>query len=98
MWVSDEVTGPVNAGNPGELTIRQLAETVIRLTTSWSKGEYRGRLRATIPCSGNRTSRLAREILQSKPSVRDEQGLVRTIDWFERLLKQGAYQAAIRKI
>src|SRR2546427_6764993 len=37
MATGDEVTGPINIGNPGEFTIRQLAEKVIELTGSKSK-------------------------------------------------------------
>jgi UDP-glucuronate decarboxylase len=49
MATPDEVIGPVNLGNPGEFTIRELAETVIRLTGSPSKIVFRPCPRTTRP-------------------------------------------------
>ena len=55
MATGPEVTGPVNLGNPGEFTIRQLAELVIELTGSASKLVFRP-LPADDPCSASPTS------------------------------------------
>jgi UDP-glucuronate decarboxylase len=81
----DTLTGPVNLGNPGEFTIRQLAETVIRMTGSASKLVH-----MPLPADDPRQRRpditLAREQLGWEPHVPLEQGLVSTIAYFDKLL------------
>ena len=85
METPDEFTGPVNLGNPGEFTMIELAETVLRLTGS------RSRLRhLPLPADDPRQRRpdisLAKQALGWSPTVPLEQGLVRTIDYFRNLL------------
>jgi UDP-glucuronate decarboxylase len=78
-------TGPVNLGNPGEFTIRQLAEQVIDLTGSASKLEYRP-LPADDPLQRQPDIALAREKLDWVPTVALRDGLQRTIAYFDALL------------
>jgi UDP-glucuronate decarboxylase len=80
--------GPVNMGNPVEFTIRQLAEKVIGLTGSKSKLVFRP-LPADDPMQRKPDITLAREKLGWEPGVQLEQGLVRTIAYFDELLTSG---------
>ncbi|MGD9582402.1 MAG: UDP-glucuronic acid decarboxylase family protein [Lysobacterales bacterium] len=79
------VTGPINLGNPGEFSIRELAEKVIALTGSRSTLQFHP-LPADDPTQRKPEIGLAREQLGWAPTVALEQGLVRTIEYFERLL------------
>jgi UDP-glucuronate decarboxylase len=88
MGTETGFTGPVNLGNPGEFTIRQLAETVIRLTGAGSKLVFKP-LPQDDPMQRQPDIRLARSALGWEPKVALEQGLVRTIDYFEELLSLG---------
>jgi UDP-glucuronate decarboxylase len=78
-------TGPVNLGNPGEFTIRQLAEQVIDLTGSASTLEYRP-LPADDPLQRQPDIGVAREKLDWIPTVPLRDGLQRTIAYFDALL------------
>jgi UDP-glucuronate decarboxylase len=82
----DEVTGPVNLGNPVEFTIRQLAETVISLTGSSSKIAYRP-LPEDDPRQRCPDISLAQNLLAWAPRVQLRDGLMKTIEYFERLLR-----------
>jgi UDP-glucuronate decarboxylase len=78
--------GPINLGNPGEFTIRQLAEKVIELTGSRSNIVLRP-LPADDPMQRQPDIALARQRLGGwGPSVRLEEGLTRTIGYFDELL------------
>mgnify|MGYP003483077823 FL=1 len=79
--------GPLNLGNPGEFTIRQLAEQVIALTGSRSKLEFRP-LPADDPTQRQPDIRLARERLGWEPAVPLQQGLQKTIAYFDALLRE----------
>jgi UDP-glucuronate decarboxylase len=81
-------TGPVNLGNPGEFTIRQLAEKVIELTGSTSKLEFKP-LPSDDPLQRQPDIRLAREKFGWSPSVQLDQGLTDTIAYFDALLADG---------
>lgn len=81
----DEITGPVNLGNPVEFTIKQLAEAVIRITGSSSQLVYKP-LPADDPKQRQPDITLAREKLGWEPSIQLEQGLGETIRYFECLL------------
>lgn len=87
MATGPEVTGPVNLGNPGEFTMLELAEKVIRLTKSSSRIEF-----LPLPQDDPRQRKpnidLAKNALSWEPTVDLEMGLKRTIDYFERLLPQ----------
>ena len=93
MATGPEVTGPVNLGNPGEFTIRQLAELVIELTGSASKLVFQP-LPADDPLQRQPDINLARERLGWEPTVPLRQGLVQTIAYFDRLLTLDTAPAA----
>jgi len=82
----DGVTGPVNLGNPGEFTIRELATTIVELTNSASTIEH-ATLPADDPMQRRPDIRLARKTLGWEPTVPLREGLQRTIAYFERLLE-----------
>lgn len=81
----DAVTGPVNLGNPCEMTIRQLAEAVIRLTGSRSELVIKP-LPADDPMQRQPDITKARALLGWEPTVELEAGLTRTIDYFRSRL------------
>jgi UDP-glucuronate decarboxylase len=87
MATKDEVTGPVNLGNPGEFTIRQLAERVLELTGSSSKLIFKP-LPQDDPRQRQPDTRLAKELLNWEPVLMLDQGLMKTIDYFEKLLSE----------
>jgi UDP-glucuronate decarboxylase len=87
MATPDEITGPVNLGNPGEFTIRELAEEVIELTGSSSRI-----IHLALPVDDPRQRRpdisKANELFGWKPTVGLRDGLLKTIAYFERLLRE----------
>jgi len=89
MDTGDEVTGPINLGNPGEFTIKQLAETVIELTGSKSKIEYRP-LPQDDPRQRQPDISKAKALLGWQPTIQLEEGVRRTIAYFDELLKETA--------
>ena len=84
MMGKDDFAGPVNLGNPGEFTVRELAETIIRITGSKSKIVYKP-LPQDDPARRKPDVSLARELLGWTPSVALEDGLRQTIDYFRNL-------------
>jgi UDP-glucuronate decarboxylase len=89
MDTPDEVTGPINLGNPGEFTIRELAELVIELTGSRSTLEFKP-LPSDDPVQRCPDITLAKEKLGWQPKVPLRDGLVHTIAYFDGLLKKHA--------
>ena len=87
MDTPDEITGPMNLGNPGEFTIKDLAEHVVRLTGSSSELVYRD-LPADDPLQRCPDIALARETLGWEPTVKLEDGLKRTIPYFQSLIDE----------
>ncbi len=85
MATGDEVTGPINLGNPDERTILELAEEIIRLTGSKSKIEYHT-LPADDPMQRCPDITKAETILDWRPSVTLEDGLKETIGYFRKLI------------
>ncbi len=85
MMEADEFTGPVNLGNPGEFTMLELAEKVMRLTGSDSRIVYRP-LPSDDPAQRRPVIDLAKEKLHWEPSVELEEGLQRTISYFQEIL------------
>jgi len=81
----DTVTGPINMGNPGEFTIRQLAEEVVALTGSRSKLVFKP-LPQDDPKQRQPNIDKARATLGWEPEVPLRDGLVRTIAYFDALL------------
>jgi UDP-glucuronate decarboxylase len=88
----DGVTGPINLGNPGEFTIRELAEKVIALTGSGSRIERRP-LPADDPRQRQPDISRARAILGWQPTIALEEGLKRTIAYFDALLSESDKEA-----
>ena len=87
MATGDDVTGPINLGNPGEFTMIELAENVIELTDSNSKLVYE-ELPADDPKQRKPDITLAKEKLGWEPTVPLREGLAKTIEYFDGLLKQ----------
>jgi UDP-glucuronate decarboxylase len=88
MNTAPEVTGPINIGNPGEFTIRQLAELVIELTASKSK-----LVLEPLPSDDPRQRRpdisKAKAVLDWQPKTQLREGLISTIAYFEKMLSEG---------
>ena len=85
MAQSDEITGPMNLGNPHEITIRELAETVVRLTGSRSQLVFKP-LPQDDPTRRCPDITFAKKTLDWFPTVPLEAGLDRTIAYFKGLL------------
>jgi UDP-glucuronate decarboxylase len=81
MQSPDEVTGPINIGNPVEISIRKLAEKVIEMTGSTTSLEY-SKVREDDPKQRQPDIRRARELLGWEPTISLEEGLERTIGYF----------------
>lgn len=81
MESPEDVTGPINLGNPAEITIRRLAETIIELTGGKSDVVYKP-LPPDDPMRRKPDIRKAREILDWEPSTDLKTGLLKTIDYF----------------
>lgn len=81
----DDVVGPINLGNTGEFTIRELAEKVLELTGSKSRIIY-GPLPADDPQQRKPDISLARKTLGWEPKVELAEGLKETIGYFKKLL------------
>jgi UDP-glucuronate decarboxylase len=87
MDSSDDVTGPINVGNPGEFTMIELAENVLKLTQSRSK-LVRMPLPADDPKQRKPDITRARNTLGWEPKVQLEDGLKETISYFRNLLAE----------
>jgi UDP-glucuronate decarboxylase len=85
MAAPDEVTGPINLGNPVETTVRELAERIIALTGSRSTIEQKP-LPVDDPVQRCPDISRARDVLKWEPRVPLELGLERSIAYFDRLL------------
>lgn len=86
MNTGDDITGPVNVGNPNEFTILELAEKVIRLTGSSSKIIFEP-LPSDDPMQRQPDISLAKSKLGWEPIVQLEEGLTKTIDFFKTIVK-----------
>ncbi|MGR8934981.1 MAG: UDP-glucuronic acid decarboxylase family protein [Gammaproteobacteria bacterium] len=84
---ADDFTGPVNLGNPGEFTIRALAEMVVELTGSKSKLVYKP-LPSDDPMQRCPDIGLAQEMLHWQPQIPLNEGLRRTISYFDYILRK----------
>ena len=87
MRSADEFTGPVNLGNPGEFTILELAEKIISLTGSKSRLIHK-ELPQDDPRQRKPDITLAQKELQWQPQVLLEEGLKKTIEYFEQLMAE----------
>ncbi len=91
MATPDGITGPINLGNPHEITVHELAERIITMTGAASKIVH-APLPQDDPLQRCPDITLARSTLGWQPNVALEQGLGRTIAYFERLLSLQARQ------
>jgi dTDP-glucose 4,6-dehydratase len=78
--------GPINIGNPHEMTIKEIAETIVRMTGSKSKVVYKP-LPTDDPKQRKPDITLARTLLKWEPKVPLEQGLVTTLDYFRTKIR-----------
>ena len=88
MEAPDRVTGPINLGNPGEFTIKQLAEQVVKMTGSRSQIDYHP-LPQDDPTQRCPDITKAQTHLDWQPSVPLKEGLKKTIAYFDELLRKG---------
>ena len=87
MATPDEFIGPVNIGNPNEFTILELAEAIIKLTNSKSKLIFKS-LPKHAPQQRRPNISLAKEKLDWSPKIELEEGLIKTINYFDNLLNK----------
>lgn len=85
MRTEEGFTGPVNLGNPGEFTILELAEKVLAMTGSRSEIVYMP-LPSDDPIMRKPDISLAKEVLKWEPKVPLDEGLRKTVDYFDNLL------------
>jgi UDP-glucuronate decarboxylase len=94
MDAPDAVTGPLNLGNPHEITVRELADIVIEMTGSASKIAFH-----PVPVDDPRQRRpdisRANELLDWQPLVQLKDGLAQTIGYFERALSTNKTPVAL---
>ncbi len=86
MNTADDVTGPINIGNPNEFTILQLAETVKEMVGSSSEIILQD-LPSDDPKQRQPNIDVAKSVLNWEPTIELEQGLVKTIDYFRQVVE-----------
>ena len=87
MNTGDEVTGPINLGNPGEFSMRELADMIIRLAGSQSKVTFKP-LPPDDPTQRQPDITLAKSVLGWSPKVPIEEGLTKTIEYYRGRLSE----------
>jgi UDP-glucuronate decarboxylase len=85
MNTSDDITGPVNLGNPSEISILELAEKILKITHSRSKIVFKT-LPQDDPVRRCPDIRLAKKILKWRPKVSLDEGLEKTAAYFKKVL------------
>jgi UDP-glucuronate decarboxylase len=88
MATGDDVTGPMNLGNPVEFTIKQLAEIVLKMVGSGGKLIFKP-LPIDDPKQRQPDISFAKETLEWEPAIALRQGLKKTIEYFDDYLKTG---------
>ena len=86
MNISNDFIGPVNLGNPNEITILELAETIIDLTNSKSQLEFQSLSEDDLQRRCPYIS-LAKENLNCKSTISLKEDLIKTQDYIEEILK-----------
>ena len=87
LFFNEKTIGPVNLGNPEPLTMKELAEEIIKLTNSSSKIEFRD-LPSDDPKQREPDITLAKNSLNWSPMVSRDLGLKNTVDYFSKLVPQ----------
>ncbi len=85
MESPDEITGPINIGNPKEFTIRELAEVIVKATDSSSQIVYES-LPSDDPKQRQPDISLAKQALNWQPTVELQEGIVKSIDYFREVV------------
>jgi UDP-glucuronate decarboxylase len=93
MDTPSDVTGPINIGNPHEFTIRQLAELVIEMTGAKSKIRFEP-LPSDDPRQRQPDISMAKSILKWEPKVELREGLMKTIAYFESVVRKDGHSGA----
>ena len=88
MDTGDDIVGPVNLGNPHEFTIRELAEKTVAITGSRSKLEFKP-LPTDDPKQRKPDISRANALLKWTPKVELDEGLKKTVAYFEGLISEG---------
>ena len=93
MESDDEVTGPINLGNPNEFTIKQLAEKVVKLVSEGSRSGLSRDLKVVYeplpeddPTQRQPNITQAKQVLGWEPKIQLDEGLPRTVDYFRNLM------------
>ncbi len=85
--VSSDFIGPVNIGNPGEFNLIELANLIIELTNSKSKIIFEKEMPSDDPKKRKPDISLAKEKLNWEPKINLRSGLIKTIEYFDKVLK-----------
>ena len=85
MNTSDDIIGPINIGNPGEFSIIELAEKILKMTNSKSELVFET-LPSDDPAQRQPDITKAKEILNWEPKINIDEGLIKTIDYFKKSL------------
>lgn len=85
MNTSPEITGPINLGNPEEFTVMELAQKIIKLTDSKSRIIFQP-LPQDDPVKRKPDISKAKKILKWQPLIPLDEGLVKTIQYFKKIL------------
>ncbi len=83
----DGITGPVNIGNPGEFTMLELADKIIKITNSKSKIVYK-ELPSDDPKKRKPDISIAKDLLNWEPKVNLDEGLIQTVNYFKKVLNK----------
>lgn len=95
MNTDDSITGPINLGNPEEITILELAYKIKELTGSRSQIVFKP-LPHDDPVRRKPDITLARKVLGWEPKTSLDEGLKRTIEYFEDFLRKGRLNVQVR--
>ena len=87
MGTPDDITGPINIGNPNEFTIKELAEIVIDIIGTKSKIVYKPAV-TDDPQQRQPNIEKAKQILNWEPTIQLKEGLLKTIEYFEKELQK----------
>jgi UDP-glucuronate decarboxylase len=94
MDSKESIIGPINLGNPVEFSMRQLANTILDLTGSRSQLVYRP-LPQDDPSQRQPDIKKARDLLGWEPSISLKEGLIKTIAYFEDLLRESSIKESL---